>query len=105
MTTDLANIRAAKAAAGTAYLTSDQTGTISYNYDVAKGVVYLSTDTTNKAESINAYGKTDNPNTTDGFASEDTESHVGKIVQITIKGDDTSNNAAATYSWIAGKTK
>jgi type II secretory pathway pseudopilin PulG len=102
--TDLANIRAAKAAAAAEYLTSNQAGTISYNYDAAKGVVYLSTNTTNKADSIDAYGKTDDPKPTDGFASGDTESHVGKIVQITIKGDDTNNNAATTYSWIAGKT-
>lgn len=105
MATDLANIRAAKAAAAAAYLTSDQTGTSKYNYDAAKGVVYLDTDTNHKAENIDAYGKTTDPKPTDGFASDDSEAHVGKIVQITITGDETNNNATTTYSWVDGKTK
>ncbi|MFN2925315.1 type II secretion system protein [Lachnospiraceae bacterium YH-ros2228] len=102
VSTDLANIRAAKAAAASEYLTSDQTGTISYNYDAAKGVVYQSTDSAHGAATIEAYGKTTDPKTADGFASNDDKTHVGKIVQITITGED-KNNAETTYSWTEGK--
>ena len=101
--TDLANIRAAKAAAAAEYLTSDETGKISYNYDAAKGVVYLDSDSQHGANTIEPYGKTSDPKPTDGFASEDKDTHVGKIVQITITGDETNNNATTTYSWVAGK--
>ena len=103
LATDLANIRAAKAAAAQ-YLTSDETRTVSYNYDAAKCVVFLSTDTSNSATSIDAYGKTSDPAASDGFDSNDKATHVGKIVQITITGVTTSNNATTTYTWVAGKT-
>lgn len=101
--TDLANIRAAKAAAAAQYLTSDQTATVIYSYDASKGVVYLSDDKDHAATSIDAYGKTTDPQASDGFDSNDTTTHVGKIVQITITADSTKNNASTTYSWVAGK--
>lgn len=101
--TDLANIRAAKAAAAAEYLTSDKDTDATYNYDAAAGVVYLSTDTAHAATTIAAYGKTTDPATTDGFDSTDTTTHVGKIVQIKITANTTNNNASTTYSWVTGK--
>ena len=101
--TDLANIRAAKAAAAAQYLTSDETGTAIYNYDAGAGVVYVSTDTTHSATNISAYGKTSDPAAADGFDVNDKDSHVGKIVEITITGDTATNNATTTYKWVAGK--
>ena len=101
--TDLANIRAAKAAAAAQYLTSDETGTVTYNYDAGAGVVYVSTDTTHSADKISAYGKTTDPAAADGFDAGDTTTHVGKIVTITITGDTATNNATTTYAWTTGK--
>lgn len=101
--TDLANIRAAKAAAAAQYLTSDKTDTVIYNYDAGAGVVYVNTDTTHSAGNISAYGKTSDPAVADGFDATDNATHVGKIVEITITGDTATNNATTTYKWVAGK--
>ncbi|MDD6451223.1 MAG: prepilin-type N-terminal cleavage/methylation domain-containing protein [Lachnospiraceae bacterium] len=79
--TDLANQRAAKAAAVAAYLDADSTGTQTYYYDAASGAVKSDKD------KITGYGKgTDHvgsaSNTQDGYDPQ--TSYVGKLVKVTI---------------------
>ncbi len=87
--TDLANERAAKAAAVAAALTDDASDasktSLVYYYDAAAGTVKA------KKENITAYGKVNdvvlasNTATGDGFADTTSTDHTGKIVQVTVK--------------------
>jgi prepilin-type N-terminal cleavage/methylation domain-containing protein len=79
--TDLANQRAAKAAAVAAYLDADSTGSKTYYYDAASGAVK------DAKTGITGYGKGTThegsaSNTQDGYDPK--TDYVGKIVKVTI---------------------
>lgn len=85
--TDAANVRAAKAAAVTAYLTDEKTTEATYFYDAANGKVL------DASTGIAAYGKS----STDIDGDNATSAPSGKIVQIVIG----ANGASTTASWVA----
>lgn len=90
--TDLANERAAKAAAVVAYMSDGLDVAATYNYDAKDGQIYLSaavtgaTTTVKEASDIDEYGQ---QSTNDN-----------KIVQVAI----TAKGASTTATWVAGKT-
>lgn len=85
--TDEANVRAAKAAAITDYLTNDISATKVYYYDADNGKV------TDDASSISGYGKS----STDIAGDSATGIPEGNIVQITVSDNMT------TAAWVPGK--
>lgn len=100
--TDLANQRAAKAAAVAAYLDADSTGTQTYYYDAASGAVKST------KSGIAAYGKGTThvgsaSNTQDGY--EPGEAYTGKVVKVVVKEATASSDGGAasdqsiTVSW------
>ena len=108
--TDLANERAAKAAAVAAALTDD-TGVVAtdgessdavYYYDAATGTV---TSITNDADDIKAYGKTTDAKSSDGLAvtGDSAVNLSGKIVKVTVKSS-TNESAGVTVSWVTAET-
>ncbi len=85
--TDLANQRAAKAAAIAAYLDGSATGDATYYYDASSGVAKTEKD------GITAYGKGttavgDSSNTQDGYAPD--TAYTNKIVKVIITANDTT---------------
>ena len=107
--TDLANERAAKAAAMAQAMTDEvgstagKISTHTYVYDAAAGTVKKLTDA-NENTTITAYGKVSDAEASDGFMCPATgegavTDHTGKIVKVTI---DTDNEVEVT--WVAGKT-
>ena len=104
--TDLANERAAKAAAVAQALTdeavSDKAAVArDYVYDAASGTVTLMSTNGKENEDITPYGKVSDPNKSgmdDNFADSSTETHVGKIVEVSI-----STGNKVTITWVAGK--
>jgi len=90
--TDMANVRAAKAAAVAEYLSSGASGEATYYYDAAKGVV-VKTET--EARTIPGYGKSTSPvSNADNTPYENGTAH---IVSIHIVEDGTQ-----TASWVLG---
>ncbi len=108
--TDLANERAAKAAAVAAALTDDsgvvasdaQSSDAVYYYDAATGTV---TSVKTDAMKISAYGKTTDAKKADGLAvsSESGVNLSGKIVKVTVKSS-TNTSVGATVEWVTEKT-
>ncbi len=101
--TDLANERAAKAAAVTQALNDEADSTKAaverkYYYDAATGTVVEATTNGNENKQIASYGKVSDADANDGFADSTTTDHVGKIVKVTI---DTDNEI--TIDWVDGK--
>jgi prepilin-type N-terminal cleavage/methylation domain-containing protein len=107
--TDLANERAAKAAAVADYLSEGLNGSVVYSYDAAAGQAYYNAAITKSANgkdsattevkaasSIKGYGQVTDPAAADGFADSSTDSHAGKVVTVTVNGD------AVTVAWAAG---
>ncbi len=101
--TDLANERAAKAAAVAAVLTDEATSTKvaanhTYYYDASKGIVVSEDDKSD----IKAYGKVSDAKESDGFADSKTTTHVDKIVKVTVYGKTTSvkddKDTSTTYA-------
>ena len=90
--TDLANERAAKAAAVVAYMNDGLDVGATYNYDAKDGQIYLSatvtgaTTTVKEASKIDVYGQQSANN--------------NKIVQVAI----TAEGASTTATWVEGKT-
>ncbi len=103
--TDLANERAAKAAAVAQALTdeSESTGTtlgteVTYYYDAKTGVATTDKD---KAKNFSGYGKVSDPKAADGFADSSENTHVGKIVSVVIEASDDEKAAnAVTVKWV-----
>lgn len=103
--TDLANQRAAKAAAVAAYLDADSTGTKTYYYDAASGAVKSDRGT------FAGYGKgTEHEgsasNTQDGYNPKG--DYVGKVVQVKISeataasadGKTPASDQSIAISWV-----
>ncbi len=104
--TDLANERAAKAAAVAQALTdeSNASGTVLgsdviYYYDAKSGTVSTTNDVTE------GYGKVSDPKAADGFADSTTTTHVDKIVSVKI-GAASDKDAAnkVTIVWVSKKS-
>ncbi len=108
--TDLANERAAKAAAVAAALTDDNgavaegdnTSDAVYYYDAAAGTV---TKTVADAKEIAAYGKTTDAKKDDKLSVTDNTGVdlTGKIVAVTVKSS-TNKSSGVTVSWVTAKT-
>lgn len=100
--TDLANQRAAKAAAIAAYLDAVSTGDATYYYDASSGAVK------SKRNNITGYGKGithegSASNTQDGYNPK--EDYVGKVVKVQItettaaSGSTAEKDQGITVSW------
>lgn len=92
--TDMANVRAAKAAAVADYLSDAKSTTVIYYYDAGKGTV--TTDSTAAAQ-IKGYGKSSKDLADDNASGIPNENGTAHIVSISIAEDGT-----ATASWISG---
>ena len=79
--TDLANVRAAKGAAVTKYLSAGDTDGAVYYYNADKGVV------TETNSGITGYGKYD--------------THEGKIVEVTITQTAGKDDSSTATTWVA----
>ena len=93
--TDLANQRAAKAAAVAAYLDGSATGDATYYYDASKGVAVAADS---KPETITGYGKGtsavgSSSNTQDGYIPGN--AYTNEVVKVTITGGNTQNVAVS----------
>lgn len=103
--TDLANERAAKAAAVAQALTEESNSTsttlgsdVTYYYNASEGIA---TKSKGDAKNFSAYGKVSDPTSDDHFADSVNNTHVGKIVSVTINAADEDNGASAvTVAWV-----
>ena len=90
--TDLANQRAAKAAAVAAYLDGSATGNATYYYDASSGAVQSAkADITGYGKGTAAVGNTSN--TQDGYTPD--TAYTNKIVKVVITSGDTQNVAVS----------
>ena len=86
--TDLANIRAAKAAAVTDYLSAETTGTVDGFYDADKGIIV------DDSRDIKPYGQSKASITDDGTTSHNAPE--GKVLEVKV---DVNGNV--TMEWVA----
>lgn len=93
--TNLANLRAAKAAAVAEYLTNDETDNITYNYDPAAGTVKK----VGKGNGEDAKANSEKPRTLDKEATDDTKVDGStKYTKFSVKIDGKDKNGAATVT-------
>ena len=90
--TNLANLRAAKAAAVAEYLTSESEGTKNYNYDIATG---KATVTDNKVATTER--KLDDSDTSSGTAVDGSDKYTKFSVTVTTTTDGTGDNTVLVF--------
>ena len=90
--TNLANLRAAKAAAVAEYLTSESEGTKNYNYDIATG---KATVTDNKVATKER--KLDDSDTSSGTAVDGSDKYTKFSVTVTTTTDGTGDNTVLVF--------
>lgn len=108
--TDLANERAAKAAAVAQALTDENgTGNLKYQYDAQTGTVTLIAlgDTTKSSTDLSGYGKTTDAKSKDGLSvSGDTGVDLtNKIIQVEVSNSKDETSATVAVSWVAQTKK
>ena len=90
--TNLANLRAAKAAAVAEYFTSESEGTKNYNYDIATG---KATVTDNKVATTER--KLDDSDTSSGTAVDGSDKYTKFSVTVTTTTDGTGDNTVLVF--------
>lgn len=90
--TNLANLRAAKAAAVAEYLTSESEGTKNYNYDIATG---KATVTDNKVATTER--KLDDSDTSSGTAVDGSDKYTKFSVTVTTTTNGTGDNTVLVF--------
>ena len=90
--TNLANLRAAKAAAVAEYLTSESEGTKNYNYDIATG---KATVTDNKVATTER--KLDDSDTSSGTAVDGSDKYTKFSVTLTTTTNGTGDNTVLVF--------
>ena len=94
--TDMANIRAAKAAAVAAYMSNDKTGAARYYYDAVNGIVL---DGSNSDDLTKAIALTGYSQCSDGACDNGGAKGANQIVKISI-----ADTGAATAIWVTAKS-
>ena len=90
--TNLANLRAAKAAAVAEYLTSESEGTKNYNYDIATGKATVTDNNVATTER-----KLDDSDTSSGTAVDGSDKYTKFSVTVTTTTDGTGDNTGLVF--------
>ena len=99
--TDIANLRAAKAAATADYLDKGVSATYKYDADLGKLVAADATVAGYGKGTTAGIGGTGNSyKVSENYTYTSTENAAGKVIQVKITVDNTSGEAAFEFSWV-----